>query len=66
MNFAIYGYRVRYLKSRLPLLYGALHPISVGTFAYAMLKIQLDNLCERRHRVVGTKHPLELLKKNVV
>jgi glycosyltransferase involved in cell wall biosynthesis len=61
-----YAYQERYKGLVAALLHGALHPLSVSFFVYAILRSTYITLviCDIEWR--GTRYPLEQLKENVV
>jgi glycosyltransferase involved in cell wall biosynthesis len=61
-----YAYQERYKGPRAVLLHGALHPLSVSFFVYAILRSTFTTLASGGIEWRGTRYPLEQLKENVV
>jgi cellulose synthase/poly-beta-1,6-N-acetylglucosamine synthase-like glycosyltransferase len=62
----IYAYQERYKGVGAALLHGALHPLSVSLFVYAILRSTCTILVNGGIEWCGTRYPLEQLKENVV
>ena len=62
----IYAYQERDKGPEVALLHGALHPLSMSFFVYAILRSTCTTLANGGIEWRGTRYPLEQLKENVV
>jgi len=62
----VYAYQERRKGFGTPLLYAALHPLSMSVFVYAMLRTACTILASGGIDWRGTRYPLNQLKENIV